>query len=273
MNDEQNNETFQSPLSAGFRGRGLTKRIIPCLDIRDGRTVKGINFENIRDAGDPVELARFYSQQGADELVFLDITATIEKRKTLIELVKKLASNINIPFTVGGGITSIENVSELLQHGADKVSINTAAYKRPALITEIANDFGSQCVVLAIDTKQEPDGEWYVYLNGGRTKTETKTIDWAQQAVDLGAGEILLTSMNHDGTKNGFALEITSLLCGTLPVPVIASGGAGTVEHFKDVFEKAKADAALAASIFHYKEIEIPSLKKYLKDQNINVRI
>ncbi len=251
----------------------LTKRIIPCLDIKDGRTVKGINFENIRDAGDPVELAKIYSQQGADELVFLDITATIEKRKTLVELVKKLASNINIPFTVGGGITSIENVSELLKHGADKVSVNTAAYKRPELITEIANDFGSQCVVLAIDTKQEEDGEWYVYLNGGRTKTETKTIDWSKDAVKLGAGEILLTSMNNDGTKNGFALDITSLLSNTLPVPVIASGGAGKIEHFKEVFEKANADAALAASIFHYKEIQIPDLKKYLKNNNINVRL
>ena len=251
----------------------LTKRIIPCLDIKDGRTVKGINFENIRDAGDPVELAKFYSYQGADELVFLDITATIEKRKTLIELVKKLSSNINIPFTVGGGIASVENVSELLQHGADKVSINTAAFKHPELITEIANDFGSQCVVLAIDTKQEDDNEWYVYLNGGRTKTKTKTVDWARQAVDLGAGEILLTSMNHDGTKNGFALEITSLLTSSLPVPVIASGGAGKVEHFKEVFKKANADAALAASIFHYKEIEIPALKNYLIANEINIRL
>jgi imidazoleglycerol phosphate synthase, cyclase subunit len=251
----------------------LAKRIIPCLDIKDGRTVKGINFENIRDAGDPVELAKVYSQQGADELVFLDITATIEKRKTLVELVKKLASNINIPFTVGGGISSVENVSELLQHGADKVSVNTAAYKRPQLIKEIANDFGSQCVVLAIDTKKEDDGEWYVYLNGGRTKTETKTTDWAKRAVGLGAGEILLTSMNHDGTKNGFAIEITSLLSNSLPVPIIASGGAGTIEHFKDVFENAHADAALAASIFHYKEIEIPALKKYLKENKINVRV
>lgn len=251
----------------------LAKRIIPCLDIKDGRTVKGINFENIRDAGDPVELAKFYSQEGADELVFLDITATIEKRKTLVELVKKLAFNINIPFTVGGGISSIENVSELLQHGADKVSVNTAAYKRAELITEIANGFGSQCVVLAIDTKKEEDGEWYVYLNGGRTKTVTKTFDWARQAVDLGAGEILLTSMNNDGTKNGFALEITSLLSNALPVPIIASGGAGKVEHFKEVFEKANADAALAASIFHYKEIQIPVLKKYLEENNINVRL
>lgn len=271
MKNIPSKDRFQSPPLGGFRG--LTKRIIPCLDIKDGRTVKGVNFENIRDAGDPVELAKVYSQQGADELVFLDITATIEKRKTLVELVKKLASNINIPFTVGGGISSVENVSDLLQHGADKVSVNTAAYKRPELITQIANDFGSQCVVLAIDTKKEADGEWYVYLNGGRTKTETKTIDWAKQAVDLGAGEILLTSMNNDGTKNGFALEITSLLSSTLSVPIIASGGAGTVEHFKAVFEKANADAALAASIFHYKEIQIPELKKYLKENNINVRL
>lgn len=251
----------------------LCKRIIPCLDIKDGRTVKGINFENIRDAGDPVELAKFYSIQGADELVFLDITATIEKRKTLIDLVKKLASNINIPFTVGGGISSTENVAELLQHGADKVSVNTAAFKNPELITHIADEFGSQCVVLAIDTKKENDGQWYVYLNGGRTKTETKTVDWAKQAVDLGAGEILLTSMNNDGTKNGFGLDITSSLSSSLPVPVIASGGAGTMQHFKDVFTKANADAALAASIFHYKEIEISLLKDYLKENKINIRV
>ena len=251
----------------------LTKRIIPCLDIKDGRTVKGINFENIRDAGDPVELAKYYSLQGADELVFLDITATIEKRKTLIELVKKLSSNINIPFTVGGGISSVENVSELLAHGADKISINTAAYKNPELIKHIADEFGSQCVVLAIDTKKETDGEWYVYLNGGRTKTETKTLDWALQAVELGAGEILLTSMNNDGTKNGFAIDITLLLSSTLPVPVIASGGAGTMQHFKDVFLNAGADAALAASVFHYKEIEIPLLKNYLQQENIPVRL
>ena len=272
-NNLQNNDAFPSPPSEGFRGRGLTKRIIPCLDIKDGRTVKGINFENIRDAGDPVELAKFYSQQGADELVFLDITATIEKRKTLVELVKKLAHNINIPFTVGGGISSVENVAELLQHGADKISVNTAAFKNPQLVKQIADEFGSQCAVLAIDTKKEDDGEWYIYLNGGRTKTDTKTIDWAMQAVALGAGEILLTSMNNDGTKNGFALEITSLLSNTLPVPVIASGGAGTMEHFKEVFENANADAALAASIFHYKEIEIASLKKYLQVNKINVRI
>jgi cyclase len=251
----------------------LTKRIIPCLDIKDGRTVKGINFENIRDAGDPVELAKYYSEQGADELVFLDITATIEKRKTLVELVKKLASNINIPFTVGGGISSVDDISQLLKNGADKISVNTAAYKNPQLITQAADEFGSQCVVLAIDTKKENAGEWYVYLNGGRTKTDTKTIDWAKQAVDNGAGEILLTSMNNDGTKTGFALDITSKLSHLFSVPVIASGGAGTMQHFKEVFEKANADAALAASIFHYKEIEIPVLKKYLREQSISVRI
>ena len=251
----------------------LTKRIIPCLDIKDGRTVKGINFESIRDAGDPVELDMLYSQQGADELVFLDITATVEKRKTLVELVNRIAANINIPFTVGGGISSVDDVGVLLQNGADKISVNTAAYKNPALINELSNVFGSQCVVLAIDTKKEMDGEWYVYLNGGRTKTSTKTTDWAKQAVDAGAGEILLTSMNHDGTKNGFALDITATLSGSLHVPVIASGGAGTFAHFKEVFETAHADAALAASIFHYKEIEIPALKQYLAQQKIPVRL
>ncbi|HMG83875.1 MAG TPA: imidazole glycerol phosphate synthase subunit HisF [Ferruginibacter sp.] len=251
----------------------LTKRIIPCLDIKDGRTVKGVNFLDIRDAGDPVELAVLYSQKGADELVFLDITATVEKRKTLVELVKRIAANINIPFTVGGGISSVDDVSVLLQNGADKVSVNTSAYKNPQLLKELSNAFGSQCVVLAIDTKKEEDGEWYVYLNGGRTKTETKTIDWAKQGVALGIGEILLTSMNNDGTKNGFALDITSLLSKELPVPVIASGGAGSMEHFKEVFENGHADAALAASIFHYKEIEIPDLKNYLHQQKINVRL
>ncbi len=251
----------------------LTKRIIACLDIKDGRTVKGINFESIRDAGDPIELAILYSEQGIDELVFLDITATIEKRKTLIELVKRIGANINIPFTVGGGISTVADVELLLQNGADKISINTAAYKNPKLISDLSKAFGSQCVVLAIDTKKENDGEWYVYLNGGRTKTTTKTIDWARQAVTLGAGEILITSMNNDGTKNGFALDITSTLSNTLSIPIIASGGAGSLEHFKDVFEIANADAALAASIFHYKEIEIPILKKYLQQQNIPVRI
>ena len=251
----------------------LTKRIIPCLDIRDGRTVKGINFENIRDAGDPVELALFYSQQGADELVFLDITATVEKRKTLVELVKRIAANINIPFTVGGGISTVEDVAVLLQNGADKVSVNTAAFKNLALIKELSNRFGSQCLVLAIDTKKEADEEWYVYLNGGRTKTDTKTIDWAKQAVALGAGEILLTSMNNDGTKAGFAVDITLFLSNELSVPVIASGGAGTMEHFKEIFQEGNADAALAASIFHYKEIWIPELKQYLANEKIAIRL
>jgi cyclase len=251
----------------------LTKRIIPCLDIRDGRTVKGINFENIRDAGDPVELGAFYAAQGADELVFLDITATNEKRKTLSELVNRISHHINIPFTVGGGISSVEDVSVLLQNGADKISVNTSAFKNPALIKDLAKEFGSQCVVLAIDTKLESDGNWYVYLNGGRVKTDTKCIDWAKQAVDLGAGEILLTSMNHDGTKQGFALDITATLAKLLPVPVIASGGGGSMEHFVDVFNFAKADAALAASIFHFKEIGIPELKQYLNEKGIVVRI
>jgi imidazole glycerol-phosphate synthase subunit HisF len=251
----------------------LTKRIIPCLDIRDGRTVKGVNFENIRDAGDPVELGALYASQGADELVFLDITATNEKRKTLSALVNRISHHINIPFTVGGGISSVEDVSVLLQNGADKISVNTAAFKNSLLINELAKEFGSQCIVLAIDTKLELDGEWYVYLNGGSVKTNTKCVDWAKQAVDLGAGEILLTSMNHDGTKQGFALDITARLAELLPVPVIASGGGGTMEHFVDVFEIAKADAALAASIFHFKEIGIPALKQYLNDKGIVVRI
>jgi cyclase len=251
----------------------LTKRIIPCLDIKDGRTVKGINFENIRDAGDPVELGALYAAQGADELVFLDITATVEKRKTLSELVNKISHKINIPFTVGGGISSVDDVSVLLQNGADKISINTSAYKNPQLINDLAKQFGSQCVVLAIDTKKEADGEWYVYLNGGRIKTETKCFNWAKQAVELGAGEILLTSMNNDGTRQGFALDITQQLSENLSVPIIASGGGGTMEHFKDVFQTAKADAALAASIFHFKEIEINNLKKYLQEQQITIRV
>jgi cyclase len=251
----------------------LTKRIIPCLDIKDGRTVKGINFENIRDAGDPVELGALYAQQGADELVFLDITATVEKRKTLRELVNRISHHINIPFTVGGGISSVEDVSVLLQNGADKISVNTAAYKNPQLISDLSREFGSQCVVLAIDTRQEADGNWYVYLNGGRTATGTLTEAWARQAVDSGAGEILLTSMNHDGTKQGFALDITGTLARSLPVPVIASGGGGTMEHFTEVFQEGKADAALAASIFHFKEIAIPELKSYLQQQGIHIRI
>jgi cyclase len=251
----------------------LTKRIIPCLDIKDGRTVKGVNFTELRDAGDPIELAALYALQGADELVFLDITATVEKRKTLSELVNKIAHKINIPFTVGGGIKTEEDVSVLLQNGADKISINTAAYMDPTIIKSFAKNFGSQCVVLAIDTKCEADGNWYVYLNGGRQKTDTLTTEWAKKVVDLGAGEILLTSMNHDGTKQGFALDITATLSSTLPVPIIASGGGGESAHFYDVFTIGKADAALAASIFHYKELAIPDLKQYLNNKGISIRL
>jgi cyclase len=250
----------------------LAKRIIPCLDIKDGRTVKGVNFENIRDAGDPVELAVFYSQQGADELVFLDITATNENRKTLAELVLRVAKNINIPFTVGGGIRSVDDVSVLLNSGADKISVNTSAFKNPQLIADLSGRFGSQCIVLAVDTKFEND-DWYVYLNGGKVRTESRTIDWVKQAVELGAGEILLTSMNNDGTKSGFANTITKQVSESTSVPVIASGGAGNMEHFRDAFISGKADAALAASVFHFKEIEIPDLKKYLKEQKIEIRI
>ena len=249
----------------------LTKRIIPCLDVKDGRTVKGVNFVNIRDAGDAVELASVYAEQGADELVFLDITATNEKRKTLLQLVTKVAAAINIPFTVGGGISSVEDVTVLLNAGADKVSINTAAIKRPALITEIAKQFGTQCTVLAVDTKFEND-DWFVYLNGGRVATPMKAIEWMKEAIDLGAGEILLTSINHDGTKQGFANELIQEVESFSTVPVIASGGAGNMQHFADVFE-AGADAALAASLFHYKEMSIPDLKLFLKEQGINVRI
>ncbi len=251
----------------------LCKRIIPCLDIKDGRTVKGINFENIKDAGNPIELAKMYNENGADELVFLDITATIEKRKTLATLVNEIARTINIPFTAGGGIRSVEDVAILLDNGADKVSINTAAFNNPNLLNELSKNFGNQCIVLAIDTKLEEDGNWYVYLNGGRTKTNQLAIDWATQAVDLGAGEILLTAMNNDGTKNGFALDITAQLSTKLSVPVIASGGAGTMQHFKDVFTQGKADAALAASVFHYNEINIPTLKQYLHNQQILIRL
>lgn len=251
----------------------LTKRIIPCLDVKEGRTVKGTNFIDLRDAGDPVELGAAYAAQGADELVFLDITATVEKRKTLADLVKRVARNINIPFTVGGGINTLEDVSVLLASGADKITINTAAFKNPALISEIAAVAGSQCVVVAIDAKQESDGIWYVYLNGGRTKTETEYFAWAKEAESRGAGEILLTSMNHDGTKSGFALGITKTLASNLSIPIIASGGGGTMEHFADAFIKADADAALAASVFHFKEIDIPELKRHLKQQGIAMRL
>lgn len=250
----------------------LAKRIIPCLDIKDGKTVKGINFLNITDVGDPVELGTRYAQMGADELVFLDITATNEKRKTLSELVTRIAQHINIPFTVGGGISSVEDVSVLLAAGADKISVNTSAVQNPQLISDLAQQFGSQCVVLAIDTKCV-DGEWLVYLNGGRVATELKTVEWAKKGVELGAGEILLTSMNNDGTKDGFALEITRAVSEAVNVPVIASGGAGAMEHFVSVFEQGKADAALAASIFHYNEIGIPDLKTFLKERGIEVRI
>jgi imidazole glycerol-phosphate synthase subunit HisF len=249
----------------------LKKRIIPCLDIKDGRTVKGINFVDIRDAGDPIELAKKYVQQGADELVFLDITATQEKRKTLASLVEKIAKEINIPFTVGGGINSVEDAIAIIKAGADKVSINSSAVKNPQLITAIANQFGSQAVVVAIDTKYEND-TWWVYVNGGKIPTGLKTIDWAKQAVALGAGEILLTSMNNDGTKNGFAIDITKAISEAVNVPIIASGGAGKQEHFKEVFEQTKATGALAASIFHFGEIPIPILKKYLREQIIQVR-
>jgi len=250
----------------------LAKRIIPCLDIKNGQTVKGINFENITNVGDPVELGALYARMGADELVFLDITATNEKRKTLSELVTRIAQHINIPFTVGGGISSVEDVSVLLACGADKISVNTSAVRNPQLISDLANQFGSQCVVLAIDTKCI-DGEWFVFLNGGRIPTDIRTVEWAKQAVALGAGEILLTSMNNDGTKNGFALDITRAVSEAVNVPVIASGGAGTMEHFVDVFGEGKADAALAASIFHYKEIGIPELKAFLKVKGVEVRL
>lgn len=250
----------------------LAKRIIPCLDIKDGKTVKGINFLNITDVGDPVELGALYAQMGADELVFLDITATNEKRKTLSELVTRIAKHINIPFTVGGGISSVDDVSVLLACGADKISVNTSAVRNPQLISDLAKQFGSQCVVLAIDTKCV-DGEWFVYLNRGRVPTDIKTVEWAKQAVTLGAGEILLTSMNNDGTKDGFALDITRAVSEAVNVPVVASGGAGTMEHFVDVFTTGKADAALAASIFHYKEIGIPELKNFLKQKEIEVRM
>lgn len=250
----------------------LAKRIIPCLDIKDGRTVKGINFENIRDAGDPVELGELYAKEGADELVFLDITATNEKRKTLSALVTKIAERINIPFTVGGGVSSIEDARILLNAGADKISVNTAAVKNPQLISDLAKEFGSQCVVVAIDTKNI-NGDWFVFLNGGRIPTELKAIDWAKEAEKRGAGEILLTSMNNDGTKSGFALDITRKISTALSIPVIASGGAGTMQHFKEVFTDGAADAGLAASIFHFKEIGIHALKKYLNKNNIAVRV
>ena len=250
----------------------VAKRIIPCLDIDNNRTVKGINFLNLIDAGDPVELAKLYSNEGADELVFLDITATKDKRKTLSNLALKISKNINIPFTVGGGISSIDDVSSLLFSGADKISINTQAYRTPELINKISSRYGSQCVVVAIDAKYI-DGSWYVYLVGGREKTNTKLIDWAVEVQERGAGEILFTSMNNDGTKNGFANEILSNLSDKLTIPIIASGGAGKIQDFVDVFKIGNADAALAASVFHFKEIEIKNLKEELIKNNIKVRL
>ncbi|TXN35779.1 imidazole glycerol phosphate synthase subunit HisF [Flagellimonas hymeniacidonis] len=250
----------------------LTKRIIPCLDIKNGRTVKGINFVDLRDAGDPVELAEIYAQEGADELVFLDISATEERRKTLADLVYHVAEKVNIPFTVGGGISSVEDVDVLLQNGADKVSINSSAVKRPELIDELVAKFGSQCIVVAIDAKQI-DGNWKVHLVGGKVPTEIDLFEWAKEVEERGAGEILFTSMDHDGTKNGFANKALAKLSTLVNIPVIASGGAGAVSHFTDTFIDGKADAALAASIFHFKEIEIKDLKKELKKEGIPVRL
>ena len=250
----------------------LTKRIIPCLDIKDGRTVKGVNFVNLRDAGDPVELARQYAEQNADELVFLDISATEQKRKALADLVCKVAQAIDIPFTVGGGISSVEDVAILLQNGADKVSINSAAVKRPELINELAAQFGSQCIVVAMDAKQI-DKQWKVHLVGGKIPTEIDLFDWAKEVADRGAGEILFTSMDHDGTKAGFANEALARISEEVNIPIIASGGAGNTQHFIDTFTKGQADAALAASIFHFGEVSVPDLKQELKQQQIAVRI
>ena len=250
----------------------LTKRIIPCLDIKNGRTVKGVNFVDLKDAGDPVELAKKYAETGADELVFLDISATEERRKTLIDLVRKVAQNINIPFTVGGGISSIEDVEILLKNGADKVSINSSAVKRPELINELARKFGNQCVVVAIDAKKI-NNDWIVHLVGGKVETELNLFDWAKEVEQRGAGEILFTSMDNDGTKNGFANEALAKLSEIVNIPIIASGGAGTMQDFADAFTKGKADAALAASVFHFKEIEIPVLKQFLREKKISVRL
>lgn len=250
----------------------LTKRIIPCLDIKNGRTVKGVNFVSLRDAGNPVELAEIYSEKGADELVFLDISATEERRKTLKKLVLNVAEKVNIPFTVGGGISSIEDVDILLKLGADKVSINSSAIKNPNLINQLSAKFGSQCIVVAIDAKQI-DGNWIVHLVGGKVKTKLNLFDWAKEVEKRGAGEILFTSMDHDGTKNGFANKALAKLSKSLNIPIIASGGAGNMQHFVDAFKEGKADAVLAASVFHFKEIEIKDLKQELKKNNIPVRI
>lgn len=250
----------------------LKKRIIPCLDIKDGRTVKGTNFENLRDAGDPVELAKRYSEEGADELVFLDITASQEERDTLLHLVEKVAMEINIPFSVGGGIGHVDLVYKILQNGADKISINSAAVRNPGLVTKVANRFGSQCCIVAIDAKFI-ENEWYVHTHGGKRPTNIELFSWAKEMEDRGAGEILFTSMDHDGTKSGFAIDALSKMAELLTIPIIASGGAGTKDHFIDVFTRGKADAGLAASIFHYKEIPIPDLKLYLKEKGIPIRL
>ena len=250
----------------------LTKRIIPCLDILNGRTVKGVNFVGLRDAGDPVELGRYYAEEGADELVFLDISATEQKRKTLATLVRHIAAEVDIPFTVGGGISSVEDVDVLLKNGADKVSINSSAVRRPELISELVSKFGSQCIVVAIDAKEGKDG-WKVHLVGGKVATDIDFFAWAEEVADRGAGEILFTSMDHDGTKAGFANETLARLSERINIPIIASGGAGTMSHFKDAFHKGKADAALAASVFHFKEMQIRDLKNYLKDEGIAMRI
>jgi len=249
----------------------LKKRIIPCLDIRDGRTVKGVNFLSLRDAGDPVELAGRYAEEWADELVFLDITATIEKRATLADLVKRVAATVNIPFTVGGGVGSVADVALLLKAGADKISVNSPAIRNPGLIASLAGEFGSQCVVVAIDTAFV-DGSWRVFSEGGRTITELTAVEWAVNAEELGAGEILLTSMNSDGTRDGFEIELTEAVCKAVNIPVIASGGAGSMKHFSDLFRTTEAGAALAASVFHYGEISIRDLKNYLKTENIPIR-
>ena len=250
----------------------LAKRIIPCLDVRDGQTVKGVNFVNIREVGDAVELGAEYARQGADELVFLDITASHEGRKTFVELVKRIAHNLNIPFTVGGGISDIRDIDALLSAGADKVSINSAAIRNPELIDQMALNYGSQFVVVAIDAK-ETNGEWQAYINGGRIPVDKELFAWAKEAEDRGAGEILFTSMNHDGTKNGFACEALAQLSDQLSIPIIASGGAGNMEHYAEVFTRGKADAGLAASIFHFKEVTVPQLKTYLHDRGIPVRM
>ncbi|MDX9934149.1 MAG: imidazole glycerol phosphate synthase subunit HisF [Sphaerochaetaceae bacterium] len=253
----------------------LAKRIIPCLDVRDGRTVKGVNFVNLRDAGDAVELASLYASQGADELTFLDITATVEERKTFTALVRRIADVIDIPFTVGGGIKTVSDVGVLLESGADKISINSAAVRDPSLIDTLSKEFGSQCVVCAIDVRETSDSPfcWEVYVNGGRLATGLDAISWGKEVADRGAGEILLTSMDHDGTKQGFAIELTNTFSNQLDIPIIASGGAGTMEHFAEILTKGAADAALAASLFHFHEIDIPDLKIFLQKRGIPIRL